>query len=155
MHEAAAGSTGALGRTTMTIGYTTGIFDVLGSADLDLVRRARERCDHLMIGVADDALAERLLGRPPLLPVVERIAIVAALRWVELVVPQPTDDMYAAWRSLRFDVLFGLHSRRREPMWAAAEADLGLVGVAVVYLPDEGSPDPALLWQGRGHPVAD
>ena len=83
----------------MTVGYLASGFDLLNVRDLDLVAQAAERCDSLVLGVLTDDLVERLQGRRPVVPLVERMALVSHLRGVaqvvehpDLVVPAPVRD---------------------------------------------------------------
>ena len=88
------------------IGYTTGVFDMFHIGHLNILRRAREQCDHLIVGVSTDDLVKSYKGKTPIIPFEDRIEIVKAIRYVDEVVPQTTMDKYAAWEKLRFNALF-------------------------------------------------
>ncbi len=118
-----------------TIGYTAGVFDLFDAGHVSHLRTARTRCDLLVVGVLTDALAERLRGRPPVVPFVERMAIVGSVRHVDQVVPHVEDDELAAWPSLRFDVLFAAEGRRLGPAGRDAADRLAEAGVRVEHLP--------------------
>ena len=66
----------------MTIGYLADAFDLLNVRDLDLIAQARRRCDRLVVGVFSDEYAEQLHGRRPVVPAVERSAMVRHVRGV-------------------------------------------------------------------------
>ena len=117
----------------MTTGYTTGVFDMFHVGHLNLLRRARENCDRLIVGVSTDEVVEEYKGHRPIIPYAERVEIVRAIRWVDEVVPQTTMDKFAAWERLRFDRLFHGSDWKGSAMYNEVEAKLRAVGVEVVY----------------------
>ena len=70
------------------IGYTTGVYDMFHIGHLNVIRRAKEQCDYLIVGVSTDELVQKEKNKTPVIPYEERAAIVAALRYVDEVVPQ-------------------------------------------------------------------
>ena len=119
----------------MVIGYTTGVFDLFHVGHLNLIRRARENCDRLIVGVSTDEVVETYKGHRPIIPYVERVEIVKAIRWVDEVVPQTTMDKFAAWENLHFNRLFHGNDWKGSAMYNEVEAKLAAVGVEVVYFP--------------------
>ena len=117
------------------IGYTTGVFDMFHVGHLNLIRRAREKCDRLIVGVSTDEVVEQYKGHRPIIPYAERVEIVKAIRYVDEVVPQTTMDKFAAWEKLRFDRLFHGNDWKGSAMYNEVEAKLAAVGVEVVYFP--------------------
>jgi len=59
---------------------------MLNVADLDLIDQARRRCDRLVVGVHSDELVLATLGRRPVVPLVERVALLRRVRGVDEVV---------------------------------------------------------------------
>jgi glycerol-3-phosphate cytidylyltransferase len=118
-----------------TIGYTAGVFDLFHVGHLRLLRNARSRCDFLIVAVTTDALALEVKGSAPVVPLVERMDIVQSVRFVDQVVVQETMDKVAAWRSLRFDVVFVGDNLRGSGTWPLTESELANVGVGIEYLP--------------------
>ena len=56
---------------------------------LNVIKRAKEQCDYLIVGVSTDELVKSEKGKTPVIPYNERIAIVDAIKYVDMVVPQP------------------------------------------------------------------
>ncbi len=126
--------TGALPESVV-VGYTAGVFDMFHGGHVSLLRRARERCDHLIVGVTSDELAASLKGAEPVIPFLERSAIVASVRYVDAVVPQMSTDKVDAWAAVKFDVVFVGDNVAKAPEWAATESALASRGATVVVLP--------------------
>jgi glycerol-3-phosphate cytidylyltransferase len=72
--------------------YTTGCFDIFHYGHLNILKRSKEICDHLIVGVSTDDLIEREKGRPPVIPYSERADVIAALEVVDEVIPQADKD---------------------------------------------------------------
>lgn len=67
----------------MTRVVTFGTFDLFHLGHLNILRRAKELGDTLIVGVSSDALNVRKKGKPPVYPEAHRRAIVAAIRHVD------------------------------------------------------------------------
>lgn len=67
----------------MEVGRLTGAFDLVTVAQLDVIAQARRRCDRLVARVRTDEQVERLEGLAPVMPLDERVRLVAALRDVD------------------------------------------------------------------------
>ena len=65
------------------VGRLTGAFDLVTVEQLDVIEQARHRCDRLVARVRTDAQVERLEGLAPVMPLGERVRLVAALRDVD------------------------------------------------------------------------
>lgn len=117
------------------IGYTTGVFDMFHIGHLNVIRRAKEQCDYLIVGVSTDELVEREKQKQPVIPFEERVEIVKALRYVDEVVPQPDKNKYAAWERYHFHKMFVGDDWKGTPQWNEYERQFAPVGVEIVYLP--------------------
>jgi cytidyltransferase-like protein len=78
-----------------SIGYLIGVFDLFHVGHLDLLERASQDCDRLVVGVLTDEWAEEVWGARPFVPLVERSQIIGQLRCVDEVVV--VDDVDADW----------------------------------------------------------
>jgi glycerol-3-phosphate cytidylyltransferase len=65
------------------VGRLTGAFDLVTVAQLDVIEQARGRCGRLVARVHTDEQVERLEGLAPVMPLDERVRLVAALRDVD------------------------------------------------------------------------
>ena len=119
----------------MITGYVPGGFDMLHVGHLNILTEAAKRCDHLIAGVATDESLERMKGRGPIVPLAERMAMVAALRMVDSVVPDYDQDKRLAWERSPFDVLFKGTDWKGTDKGRRLEAEMAKVGASVIYLP--------------------
>lgn len=117
------------------IGYTTGVYDLFHVGHLNLLRRAADQCDQLIVGVTTDELCLARKGKQPIVPFAERVEIVQAIRYVHRVVPQASMDKMEAWYTHRFDRVFVGNDWQGTPQWETYEAQFAEVGVDVVYFP--------------------
>ena len=119
----------------MLTGYVPGGFDMLHIGHLNILSSAAARCDRLIVGVATDDSLERMKGRAPIVPHIERMALVGALRVVDAVVPDLDQDKRLAWQRCPFDVLFKGTDWKGTEKGRALETQIEEVGARVVYLP--------------------
>lgn len=119
---------------TSIIGYTTGVFDMFHIGHLNILRRAKEQCDYLIVGVSTDELVEHDKHKTPVIPYNERAAIVEAIKYVDKVVPQPDKDKFGAWEKYKFNVMFVGSDWKGTPQWEKFEEQFAPVGVKIVYL---------------------
>ena len=117
------------------VGYTTGVYDMFHIGHLNVIRRAKERCDYLIVGVSTDELVQRDKGKTPVIPYEERAAIIAALKYVDMVVPQPDKNKVGAWEKYHFDKMFVGSDWQGTPQWNKFEEQFRPLGVEIVYLP--------------------
>lgn len=117
------------------VGYTTGVFDMFHIGHLNILKKAKEKCDFLIVGVSTDELVRNYKNKTPIIPFEERIEIVNAIKYVDQVVPQENMDKLEAWKKLKFDVLFHGSDWKNSTMYNQIEKDLNDVGVEVIFLP--------------------
>lgn len=102
---------------------------------LNLLRRARNQCHYLVVGVASDEYVENLKGRPPVVPCDERIDIVSALGIVDEVIIDRSEDKLAIWQQRPFDAIFKGDDWQGTPRGYRLERTMASVDVAVAYFP--------------------
>lgn len=117
------------------IGYTTGVYDMFHIGHLNIIRRAKELCDFLIVGVSTDELVEHEKHKTPVIPYAERAEIVSAIRYVDKVVPQYDKNKFEAWEKYHFDVMFVGTDWKGTPQWKEFEKQFEPLRVEIVYLP--------------------
>lgn len=119
----------------MVIGYTTGVYDMFHIGHLNVIRRAKELCDYLIVGVSTDELVQKEKNKTPVIPYEERAQIVAAIRYVDQVVPQIDKNKMGAWEKYHFDKMFVGSDWEGTPQWLKFEKQFAPLNVEIVYLP--------------------
>ena len=117
------------------IGYAPGVYDLFHIGHLNILRNARQFCDHLIAGVVSDEVAQRNKGIQPVVPIEERLAIVAGCRYVDEAVIEDTTHKLDMWERLRFDVIIKGDDWKGTDRGDKLEADFAPLGVTVAYLP--------------------
>ncbi|WP_406198500.1 adenylyltransferase/cytidyltransferase family protein [Streptomyces sp. NBC_01017] len=117
------------------LGYAPGVFDLFHVGHLNVLRRARGHCDRLVAGVCSDDLVVRLKGRPPVVPLAERLQIVRSVRYVDETFVATVDDKMEIWKEVGFDVIFKGDDWLGTDVWTTLETQFARVGVEVVYFP--------------------
>lgn len=117
------------------VGYTTGVFDMFHIGHLNILKRAKEQCDYLIVGVSTDEVVQSYKNKTPIIPFAERIAIVQELKCVDRAVPQTSMDKMEAWKKYHFDALFHGSDWKGSDMYNKMIEEFSEVGVDVVFLP--------------------
>lgn len=90
------------------VGYIPGSFDLFHVGHLNLIRRAKEKCEFLIVGVCTDELVEFHKGRKPVISFEDRLEIVNAIRYVDRAVKVDfsNTDKIDAWKMFKYDCHF-------------------------------------------------
>ena len=117
-------------------GYVSGTFDMFHIGHLNLIRRAKERCDYLVVGVLSDEVVARIKKKWPVISQSERLEIVKALKYVDEVdiTTRPLLDKVTAWEKYRFDAMFSGDDHQHDG-WAKEEKALKERGADIVFFP--------------------
>lgn len=116
------------------IGYTTGVFDLFHIGHLNILQKAKEQCEYLIVGVSTDENVMSYKHKLPVIPYEQRKRIVEAIRYVDKVVPQNDMDKYKAWEKYHFDVLFHGDDWKGSSMYCEIEKKLSAVGCDLVFI---------------------
>lgn len=108
--------------------YTSGTFDMFHSNHLKMIKYARGLGDTLIVGVSTDELVCSY-KRAPIIPFEERMAIIEALKYPDIVIPQRTLDHTEIVKKLNIDVFVVGDD------WQGKYDYLRDLGVKVFYFP--------------------
>ena len=112
-----------------------GVYDLFHIGHLNLIKRCKEKCEYLIVGVLTDELVEYYKKKRPYIPYVERAQIIAALRDVDQVVAvdfSNTDKM-DAWNLYHYDCHFSGSDHGED--WNEIAERLRAVGSNMEFFP--------------------
>lgn len=118
----------------MIIGYTTGVYDMFHIGHLNILKRAKEQCDFLIVGVSTDELVLKEKKHVPIINYEDRFKIVEAIKYVDQVVPQVDKNKFAAWEKFHFNKMFVGSDWKGTDAWKGFEKQFAPMGVEIVYL---------------------
>jgi glycerol-3-phosphate cytidylyltransferase len=72
--------------------YTTGAFDPFHFGHLNILRKAKEIAEHVIVGVSTDELIKAAKNRDVFMPLEERMDVISELKCVDKVIPQIDKD---------------------------------------------------------------
>lgn len=116
------------------IGYTTGVFDMFHIGHLNILRRAKEQCEYLIVGVTTDELCLLRKNKLPIINQCERAEIVGAIKYVDKVVYQENMNKIEPVINFNVDVVFVGSDWEGTPQWIQYEKEFKNYGCDVVYL---------------------
>ena len=108
--------------------YTSGTFDMFHSNHLKMIEYAYGLGGTLIVGVSTDDLVSSYKN-PPIIPFEERIAIIKALKYPDIVIPQHSLDHTEIVKKLNIDVFVVGDD------WVGKYDYLKELGVTVFYFP--------------------
>ncbi len=118
----------------MTIGYTTGVFDLFHIGHLNLMKNAKGMCDKLIVGVTVDELVA-YKGKHAMIPFEDRIEIVRSIKYVDAAVPQYDMNKLEACKKLGAKYLFVGDDWYGTEKWRAYEKEFEAEGIKIIYFP--------------------
>lgn len=117
------------------IGYTSGVFDLFHVGHLNILKKAKEQCEYLIVGVSTDELTMKLKGKLPIIPYQQRSEIIESIKFVDEVIPEHDVNKYNAWKILHYNALFKGNDASKKESYKKYEKELRKEGVDVIYFP--------------------
>lgn len=115
----------------VVVGYLSGTFDLFHIGHLNLLRRAKEHCDYLVVGVHRSGAWK---GKETYISFEERAEIVRNIRYVDRVIESYPEDC-DAWNELHYDKLFVGGDYKGSERFNRYEAFFADKDVEIVYFP--------------------
>jgi len=123
------------------IGYTQGVYDMFHIGHLNILKKAKENCDYLIVGVNTDKTTFSYKGKYPVIPEIERMEIVKAIKYVDEVafvddiVRVDDSGKIQVYEKYHFDILFIGNDHDNDPRWQEVDKYLRQRGSRVFYNP--------------------
>ncbi len=117
-------------------GLLMGVFDLFHIGHLRLIERAKEECDFLRVGLLSDELVMQYKQHAPVIPLEERMEIVAAVRYVDEVVSiDKSPSRIEEWHRRPFDCFFSGDDYEGNAYWEWEKAELQKLGADIRFFP--------------------
>lgn len=120
------------------VGFTSGVFDMFHIGHLNILKRAKEHCEFLIVGVSTDEVVIKNKGKHPVIPFNDRLEIVGSIRYVDRVIAQENYDIDSKIRIAvenDIDVMFVGSDWEGTTKWDTIESKLKDINIDVIYLP--------------------
>lgn len=119
------------------IGYMAGVYDLFHIGHLNLIKRAKEQCEYLIVGVLKDELVFHFKKKLTFIPFEERIEIIKSIRYVDKAVPVTFENIgkMESWERYHYDCQFSGSDYENAEDWQADKRRLQSVGSDIVFFP--------------------
>ncbi len=117
------------------LGYTQGVYDMFHVGHLNLIKKASEQCERLLVGINSDELVKKYKHKEPVVSQINRLVIVESLKYVDMCYVVDTLDKVRVWEKLHFDAIFIGDDWKGDLRWKKTKDDLESLGVDTVFLP--------------------
>lgn len=117
----------------MKVGYMSGTWDLFHVGHLNMIKRAKQYCDYLVVGVHKDASHK---GKETFIPFEERMEIVRNINLVDEVIPSMREDSDVYKTGLvKYDFLFVGSDYKGTERFNRYEEYFADKGVQIIYFP--------------------
>ena len=119
------------------VGYISGTFDMFHIGHVNLLRRAKERCGFLIVGVTSDEYVRKNKGKEPIIPCDERIKVISACKYVDVVdeIPYEKRGTMDAYEKYVFDCQFVGSDCQGNEWWMEQKSWLEERNSTICFLP--------------------
>jgi len=125
------------GQKKYNVGYVAGVFDLFHIGHINLLRRAKEQCKHLIVGVVTDEQVISNKRTTPYYSFEDRLEIVRSCKYVDeaYAIPFGKNTTRDAYQLYGFDVQFSGSDYENDPHWLGEREYLRKHGSDLVFFP--------------------
>lgn len=110
----------------MKVGFTCSCFDLFHAGHIMMLRDAKQRCDHLIVGLQTDPTLDRPEKNKPIQSVFERFVQLQACEYVDEIVPYATEkDLMDVLQSYKIGVSI-IGEEYRDKQFTGSNLDIPL-----------------------------
>jgi len=124
-----------LKKKKLIIGYTTGVFDLFHIGHLNILKKCKNLCDKLIVGVSKDNLVCKYKKKYPVIKETERLKIVESIKYVDHAIYQSSLDKFVNFKKYKFDIMFVGDDWYNTKKWKELDKKFKLLNVKIIYLP--------------------
>lgn len=117
------------------VGYTQGVYDMFHVGHLNLLKRAKEKCDTLIVGINADDLVKAYKNKTPVINEIDRCEIVNNIKCVDIAMVVSSLDKEQIREIIYFDALFIGDDWKGTSRWNETEEQMKNIGVALEFFP--------------------
>lgn len=117
------------------IGYTSGVFDMFHIGHLNILKKAKEQCDFLIVGVTTDELCKKRKNKCPIICENDRLEIVSAIKYVDKAIFQSNMNKSEVVKQFGVSAVFVGSDWKFSNAWNNYEKEFAELGCDVVYIP--------------------
>ena len=89
------------------IGFTNGCFDILHFGHIELLKKARSKCDFLIVGLNSDKSIKKIKGnKRPILNLKNRIKVIKSIKYVNKVIVFDETNPLKVIKKIKPDIIF-------------------------------------------------
>jgi glycerol-3-phosphate cytidylyltransferase len=118
-------------KSPLKVGYLSGTFDLFHIGHLNLLRRAKEYCDFLIVGIHKNASHK---NKNTFISFEERIEIVKSIKYVDMVIESKPEDI-DVFDDIKYDFLFVGSDYKGSARFNKYEEYFKDKGVTIIYFP--------------------
>lgn len=117
------------------VGYVSGVFDLFHIGHINMLRRAKEQCDYLIVAVTSDEYVRTRKKKEPFIPFEERLEVVNSCKFVDEAVGIPIKyaGTIEAFHKYHFNVQFCGSDYINDPWWLEQKAWLEAHGATLEF----------------------
>ena len=119
------------------IGFTCGVFDLFNAGHVLMLKKCKEKCDYLVVGIQTDPTIDRPYKNKPVQSLFERQIQVNACKYVDkIIVYQTEQDLLDILDTQPINIRFVGMDHKDEPMTEAKQKRRDICekrGIEIVY----------------------